>query len=263
MAGAKDCSYKMCKQCCEHQGKGCRYSGHRSKQTVPAPGSSGGDPSALSRPQAMFAYAPPSSIDPAEASPSIESTGPSLPPKVYKKPMDSEWARQYNANHEEREMRKAAEEQRRKQEVPPIFAFTPLILAFVSPILAGIAVLPPFVTILPSIVTVAVKCAHTLRAQTRPAGALRFGALHFEADRSRSPVEARQSNGSAGSRRLARWGLCSRHDASVLHPSKEVEAPSASAIPFHLADTRGISQRHLAPCSSMRGRAVRRWSEIM
>ncbi|KAJ7871334.1 hypothetical protein B0H13DRAFT_611831 [Mycena leptocephala] len=28
VAGARDCSWKRCKTCCERQGKGCRYSGH-------------------------------------------------------------------------------------------------------------------------------------------------------------------------------------------------------------------------------------------
>ncbi|KAF7334038.1 hypothetical protein MVEN_02309300 [Mycena venus] len=41
-----------------------------------------------------------------------------LPPKLYKKPMNAEWAHRYNTNHEEREARKATEEQRRQQDLP-------------------------------------------------------------------------------------------------------------------------------------------------
>ncbi|KAJ7633784.1 hypothetical protein DFH06DRAFT_1221670 [Mycena polygramma] len=114
VAGAGACSWKFCKGCCELQGKGCRYPGHRSSTaTTPASTSAAvpsGDPSALARPAPMFAYDPTSSIpDPLDDSQASE--------KVYKKTMDPKWARQYNTNHEEREMRKAAEDQRRKQEL--------------------------------------------------------------------------------------------------------------------------------------------------
>ncbi|KAJ7863560.1 hypothetical protein B0H13DRAFT_2070434 [Mycena leptocephala] len=69
VAGARDCSWKRCKTCCERQGKGCRYSGHRKQRHGPA----------------------------------------SAPART--------WAQRYIANHQEREARKTAEEQRRKQDL--------------------------------------------------------------------------------------------------------------------------------------------------
>jgi hypothetical protein len=47
--------------------------------------------------------------------PSTSSDPPPLP-KLYKKPMDPEWARRYNKNHEQQEERKHEEEERRGQE---------------------------------------------------------------------------------------------------------------------------------------------------
>ncbi|KAJ7458809.1 hypothetical protein B0H11DRAFT_2199381 [Mycena galericulata] len=110
LAGAKSCTYKMCKQCCENQGKGCRYSGHRLLDAPIASSSipESGDPSALSRPRPMFSYQSSSST--------IDAGDEPLPPKLYKKAMDPDWARKYNANRAEQEKRKIAEEQRRRQD---------------------------------------------------------------------------------------------------------------------------------------------------
>ncbi|KAK7014294.1 hypothetical protein R3P38DRAFT_3003083 [Favolaschia claudopus] len=112
-AGASSCTHRMCKQCCEQQAKGCQYGGHRKNQNI-APAvsmaaSALGDPSALSRPTPMHAYEP---ID-AHSVP----TPTSLPPKVYKKPMDPQWAVRYNENHAAQQQRKQAEEQRRAQDL--------------------------------------------------------------------------------------------------------------------------------------------------
>ncbi|KAJ7147833.1 hypothetical protein C8R43DRAFT_1108187 [Mycena crocata] len=113
VAGAQGCSFAMCKQCCERQNKGCRYSGHRKQQfiaplsTSSSP-STDSDPSALSRPTPMFSYTGPSQSTPSDGS---------MPPKLYKKTMDPQWAQRYNANHTEQEKRRAAEEQRRQQEL--------------------------------------------------------------------------------------------------------------------------------------------------
>ncbi|KAJ7866558.1 hypothetical protein B0H14DRAFT_3593042 [Mycena olivaceomarginata] len=100
LAGSQSCTYKMCKQCCERQQKGCRYAGHRKQQIIaPLPSSSTtdlGDPSALSRPTPMFSSEHPLS--------SLDAPPTSLPPKLHKKPMDPEW-------------RKIAEEERRKQDL--------------------------------------------------------------------------------------------------------------------------------------------------
>ncbi|KAK6997166.1 hypothetical protein R3P38DRAFT_2563739 [Favolaschia claudopus] len=107
-AGSKDCSWGMCKTCCERQRKGCRASSHRTHPAPPpaATSPSIGDPSQLTRPPPMFSTATPADSGPTEP----------LPPKVYKKPMGEEWARRYNATHEQREFRKTAEEQRRQQQ---------------------------------------------------------------------------------------------------------------------------------------------------
>ncbi|KAJ7816226.1 hypothetical protein B0H14DRAFT_2602829 [Mycena olivaceomarginata] len=127
-SGARDCSWKRCKTCCKRQGKGCKYSGHRRQSNVTASTPSlSGDPSQLSRPAPMFAYdsslhtsTPISTSDSASTAVSTSDSAPASTaraPKVYKKPMDPDWAKRYNANHEEREKRKAAEAQRRKQEL--------------------------------------------------------------------------------------------------------------------------------------------------
>ncbi|KAK7028535.1 hypothetical protein R3P38DRAFT_2526064 [Favolaschia claudopus] len=110
-AGSKECSYGMCKACCERQRKGCRYLGHRTPPTASlAPTFTLGDPSELARPPPMFPTAtPPTTL--ANSTPADP-----LPPKVYKKAMNEEWARRYNATHEQRELRKLAEEQRRQQQ---------------------------------------------------------------------------------------------------------------------------------------------------
>ncbi|KAF8151866.1 hypothetical protein K438DRAFT_1778685 [Mycena galopus ATCC 62051] len=116
LAGSQSCTYKMCKQCCEQQKKGCGYTGHRKNQDI-VPMSSfntaePGDPSVLSRPTPMFSYEHPLS--------SVDAPPTSLPPKVYKKPMDPEWAHRYNKNHEVQEQRRIgriAEEERRKQDL--------------------------------------------------------------------------------------------------------------------------------------------------
>ncbi|KAJ7190143.1 hypothetical protein GGX14DRAFT_580106 [Mycena pura] len=115
LATARDCSWQRCKTCCERQGQGCRYSGHRTQRkasaTVPTPD---GDPSQLSRPPPMFAYTATSS----EPTPdTVDPPNSSLPPKIYKKAMAPEWAERYKAAHEEREKRKIAEDERRKQDL--------------------------------------------------------------------------------------------------------------------------------------------------
>ncbi|KAF8189584.1 hypothetical protein K438DRAFT_1832839 [Mycena galopus ATCC 62051] len=117
LATARDCSWQRCKTCCEQQGLGCRYSGHRTQRTASAPVSaSDGDPSQLSRPPPMFAYAATSSA--AEPTPdTVEPPSGSLPPKIYKKAMAPEWAERYKTAHEEREKRKIAEDERRKQDL--------------------------------------------------------------------------------------------------------------------------------------------------
>ncbi|KAJ7321621.1 hypothetical protein DFH08DRAFT_889212 [Mycena albidolilacea] len=112
LAGSQSCTYKMCKQCCERQQKGCRYVGHRKQQVIALLPSSSttdpGDPSALSRPTPMFSYEHPLS--------SMDAQPTSLPPKLHKKPMDPEWVRRYNDIHAAQEQRKIAEEERRKQD---------------------------------------------------------------------------------------------------------------------------------------------------
>ncbi|KAF8189465.1 hypothetical protein K438DRAFT_1971586 [Mycena galopus ATCC 62051] len=108
---SKDCTHGMCKTCCEQQQKGCRYAPHRTQPTAQA-SSSHGDPSALSRPPPMFPTSLPSPSTPS----SLNNDAGTLPLKLYKKPMNEEWARRYNATHAEREERKAAEAQRREQQ---------------------------------------------------------------------------------------------------------------------------------------------------
>ncbi|KAJ6578423.1 hypothetical protein B0H19DRAFT_1253661 [Mycena capillaripes] len=113
VAGSQHCTHQMCKQCCEQQQKGCAYTGHRKNQII-VPMSSfstadPGDPSALSRPTPMHSYE--------YLAPSKEAPLPSLPPKLHKKPMDPEWARRYNKNHEAQEQRRIAEEERRQQDL--------------------------------------------------------------------------------------------------------------------------------------------------
>ncbi|KAK6987827.1 hypothetical protein R3P38DRAFT_3229987 [Favolaschia claudopus] len=73
-AGSADCSHKTCKTCCQGQGKGCKYPGHR-LQSSTVPSASSDDPTALSRPPPMFSY---EEQPPAESAP---------PPKVYKTPV--------------------------------------------------------------------------------------------------------------------------------------------------------------------------------
>ncbi|KAJ7877877.1 hypothetical protein B0H13DRAFT_2279160 [Mycena leptocephala] len=107
---SKDCSHNMCKTCCEGQKKGCSLASHRTLSAVQA-SSSRGDPSALSRPPPMF----PPSLPPTPSA--FDDAAGTLPLKEYRKPMNEEWARRYNANHTEREERKAAEEQRRQQQL--------------------------------------------------------------------------------------------------------------------------------------------------
>ncbi|KAJ7268411.1 hypothetical protein C8J57DRAFT_1509596 [Mycena rebaudengoi] len=109
VAGSKDCSYKMCKPCCEGQRKGCKYPGHRTRP-VPSVSAPTEDPSVLARPPPMFAYQTTESLDPS-------SSDSALAPKVYKKDMDSDWVRKYKANHEERDRRKEAEDKRRLQDL--------------------------------------------------------------------------------------------------------------------------------------------------
>ncbi|KAJ7870362.1 hypothetical protein B0H13DRAFT_2350456 [Mycena leptocephala] len=117
-AGSKDCSYGMCKACCELQRKGCRYPGHRTQLATASSSSTvGSDPSALSRPAPMFPLATPQVVDLIATSSASDGPVDGLPPKIYKKAMDAEWVVRYNANHEQREARKAAEEQRRQQQL--------------------------------------------------------------------------------------------------------------------------------------------------
>ncbi|KAJ6592962.1 hypothetical protein B0H19DRAFT_1245761 [Mycena capillaripes] len=100
LAGASACTYKMCKQCCERQNKGCQVLGHRKQQSIvplPSTSTASGDPSALARPTPMFSYADPLPVE-------------ALPPKLY---MDTEWAHRYNKNHEAQEWRM----ERRKQDL--------------------------------------------------------------------------------------------------------------------------------------------------
>ncbi|KAK7024011.1 hypothetical protein R3P38DRAFT_2955830 [Favolaschia claudopus] len=102
--GSAECSFKMCKPCCQGQGKGCRSTSHRPRSSTALP-SLPDDPTALSRPPPIFSYQdqPPAAV-------------PSTQPKVYKTSMSTEFAKQYNANHEAHAQRKAAEQLRREQE---------------------------------------------------------------------------------------------------------------------------------------------------
>ncbi|KAJ7858521.1 hypothetical protein B0H14DRAFT_2577729 [Mycena olivaceomarginata] len=113
LAGSQSCTYKMCKQCCERQQKGCHYAGHRKQQIIaPLPSSSTtdlGDPSALSRPTPMFSYEDPLSL--------MDVPPTSLLPKLHKKPMDPEWVCRYTDIHTAQEQQKIAEEERRKQDL--------------------------------------------------------------------------------------------------------------------------------------------------
>ncbi|KAJ7896256.1 hypothetical protein B0H14DRAFT_2558184 [Mycena olivaceomarginata] len=113
LAGSQSCTYKMCKQCCERQQKGCCYAGHHKQQVIAQLPSSStadpGDPSAVSRPTPMFSYESPLS--------SMDALSTLLLPKLHKKSMDPEWACHYNNIHTTQEQRKIAEEERRKQDL--------------------------------------------------------------------------------------------------------------------------------------------------
>ncbi|KAJ7603896.1 hypothetical protein FB45DRAFT_1044412 [Roridomyces roridus] len=125
---SRNCSYKMCKTCCEQQRKGCAYAGHRKGMAVSIPSAVSstpsstvvGDPSLLSRPAPMFTYDVPTSSDsPSTYEAPMSSTTPSateLAPKLYSKVMSPEFAAKYNKNHEVQAKRRRAEEERREQE---------------------------------------------------------------------------------------------------------------------------------------------------
>ncbi|KAK6971315.1 hypothetical protein R3P38DRAFT_3298087 [Favolaschia claudopus] len=86
--------------------KGQRLQVHQpSPSKLDSPSLPPDDPTALSRPPPIFSYQdqPPAAV-------------PSTQPKVYKTSMSTEFAKQYNANHEAHAQRKAAEQLRREQE---------------------------------------------------------------------------------------------------------------------------------------------------
>ncbi|KAF8176856.1 hypothetical protein K438DRAFT_66859 [Mycena galopus ATCC 62051] len=96
-AGSKDCTHGMCKTCCQMKGAGCKYVPHRNSTPVVA---TDGNPSTLARPPPII---PPSTPE----NPS------DLPPKMYKKPMDEAWAKQYTQAVQKRERIQSEADQKR------------------------------------------------------------------------------------------------------------------------------------------------------